>query len=74
MCDTEELYSVCATNGSKSCLVISNLTGNKQKLNISGVSLENARYHVIDNLRLLSWSPAVSEIENNSVHLIEFDN
>ena len=74
MCDTEELYSVCATNGSKSCLVISNLTGNNQKLNISGVSLENARYHVIDDLRLLSWSPAVSEIENNSVLLIEFDN
>ena len=43
-----------------------------QELNITGVDLSNARYHVIDQERMLSWSPAVKEIENNQVFLIEW--
>ena len=31
-----------------------------------------SKYHVIDQERLLSWSPAVSSIENNMVLLIEW--
>jgi hypothetical protein len=71
-CDTEELYAVAATNGKKNALVISNLTGETQSLNIEGVDLTDARFSVIDDTRLLSWSPFVSEIKNNEVYLIEF--
>ena len=71
-CDTEELYAVAATNGKKNALVISNLTGEAQSLNIEGVDLTDARFSVIDDTRLLSWSPFVSKIKNNEVYLIEF--
>ena len=71
-CDTEELYAVAATDGKKSAIVISNITGETQPLNIEGVDLKEARFSVIDDTRLLSWSPAVSEIKNNEVYLIEF--
>ncbi len=71
-CDTEELYALAATNGDHHALLISNLTGKKQPLIIEGADLSSARYHAIDNERLLSWSFAVSEIENNSVLLIEW--
>ena len=53
-------------------MVISNITGETQPLNIEGVDLKEARFSVIDDTRLLSWSPAVSEIQNNEVYLIEF--
>ena len=53
-------------------LLISNISGNKIELDIIGADLSNARYSVIDNIRLLSWSPATNKIENNSVMLIEF--
>ena len=39
---------------------------------IEGVDLSKARWSAIDNQRLLSWSPAVKEIENNQVLLIEW--
>ena len=71
-CDTDKLYAVAAANGKKNALVISNLTGETQSLNIEGVDLSDARFSVIDDNRLLSWSPAVSEIQNNEVYLIEF--
>jgi hypothetical protein len=53
-------------------MLISNLTKKKQTLEIEGVDLTGARYHVIDQERLLSWSPAVKEIANNMVLLIEW--
>jgi hypothetical protein len=71
-CDTDALYAVAATNGSRHALVISNLTGETQKLNFEGIDLTDARWHVIDQERLLSWSPALTEIPNNTVVLIEF--
>lgn len=72
VCDTENLYVVCATNGKKNALMISNVTGQKQTLEINGVDLTEARYSIIDDERLLSWSPPVKEIENNTVLLIEW--
>jgi hypothetical protein len=42
-----------------------------QELRIEGVDLAAARYHVIDQERLLSWSAAADKIENNQVLLIE---
>ena len=72
VCDTDELYTLVASNGERHAMLISDLTGKKQELNITGVDLSCARYHVIDQERLLSWSPAVKEIENNQVLLIEW--
>ena len=71
-CDEQELYAVAATNGKKNAIVISNITGEDQPLNIEGVDLTDARFSVIDQTRLLSWSPAVTTIKNNEVYLIEF--
>ena len=71
-CDTEELYVLAATDGERHALLVSNLTGAKQALDIEGVDITRARYHVIDNERMLSWSPAVSEIDKNTVLLIEW--
>lgn len=71
-CDEETLYAVAATDGKRFALVLSNLTGKKQTLEILGADLANARYHVIDQERLLSWSTPVNYIENNQVLLIEW--
>ena len=71
-CDTENLYVLAATDGTHHALLISNLTGKKQELVFEGVDFSHAKYHVIDQERLLSWSPAVDFIENNSVLLIEW--
>ena len=71
-CDTEDLYVLAATDGKRHAMLISNLTKKKQALEIEGVDLTGARYHVIDQERLLSWSPAVKEIANNMVLLIEW--
>ena len=71
-CDTEGIYSLCATNGNKNIIVISNISGQKHELNIEGVNLDDARFSVIDQKRLLSWSPKVDIIENNQVVMIEF--
>ena len=71
-CDTEDLYVLAATDGKRHAMLISNLTKKKQTLEIEGVDLTGARYHVIDQERLLSWSPAVKEIANNMVLLIEW--
>ena len=70
--DTKYLYAVAATNGTKNALMISNVSGEKQTLQIEGVDLSGARYYVIDQERLLSWAPHANEIENNTVVLIEF--
>lgn len=72
VCDNDRLYAVAASDGTHHALLISNLTGSKQELNIEGADLSNARWHVIDQERLLSWSPAVNAVENNTVVLIEF--
>ena len=63
-CDTEDLYALCATDGDRNALLISNLTGKKQELAIEGVDLTKAKYHVIDCDRLLSWSCEVRAIDN----------
>ena len=70
--DDERVYAVAASDGTHHALMISNLSGKTQALNIQGVDLSKAKYHVIDQERLLSWSPAVSAIENNMVLLIEW--
>ena len=71
-CDTERLFVLAASDGKNHAMMISNITGETQILEITGAELKNARYHVIDQERLLSWSPAVTEIENNQVLLIQW--
>ena len=70
--DTENLYAVAATNGKRNAIVISNVSGGPQELNVEGVDLSEAKYHVIDDQRLLSWSPAINVLPNNTVVLIEY--
>ena len=71
-CDTDRVYAVAASNNGKSAIMIANVSGKKQALNIEGVDLTGARWHVLDDRRLLSWTPAVDTMDNNSVILIEF--
>ena len=71
-CHVKDLHVLAASDGESHALMISNLTGETQTLEITGVDLSGARYHVIDQERLLSWSPAVRKIENNEVLLIEW--
>ena len=70
--DTDGLHAVCASNGKRNVMVISNVSGKAQKLNISGADFTDARYSVIDHERLLSWSPAITELSNNTVVMIEW--
>jgi hypothetical protein len=73
VCDTEELYVLAASNGKKNAMMISNLSGAWQELNIEGVDLSEARCYIIDNERLLSWAPGNTKwLNNNSVLLIEW--
>jgi hypothetical protein len=73
VCDTEELYVLAASNGKKNAMMVSNLSGAWQELNIEGVDLSEARCYIIDNERLLSWAPGNTKwLNNNSVLLIEW--
>ena len=71
-CDTDELYAVAASDGKKNALMISNLSGKTQELDLEGVDLTDARIYTLDNERLLSWTPNADSIENNAVLLIEW--
>jgi len=71
-CDTDGIYVAAASDGKSSAMVISNISDNAAELNISGADLSRARYHVIDQQRLLSWSPKITKINKNQVVLIEF--
>ena len=71
-CGEKGLYAVSATNGERNAVVVSNISGKPQELIFEGIDLSNARYHVIDDQRLLSWSPEVKTLNNNSVLLIEY--
>ena len=70
--DVKGLYTLAAYDGKKGAILLSNLSGKVVDLNIEGVDLTNARWSVIDDYRLLSWSPAVSKMQPNEVVLIEF--
>ena len=71
-CDTEDVYALCASDGKNHAIMISNISGQKQSLQLEGVDLTCARWHILDDRRLLSWSAPLTEIENETVVLIEF--
>jgi glyoxylase-like metal-dependent hydrolase (beta-lactamase superfamily II) len=60
------------TDGKKNALMISNLSGKTQELDLEGVDLTDARIDTIDNERLLWWTPNADKIEYNAVLLIEW--
>ena len=70
--DTEEVFAVAATDGTSHALMISNISGKAHALNITGADLTHARYHYIDDQRMLSWAPNAKELKNNSIVLIEW--
>ena len=72
VCEAKGLYAVAATNGKKHALMISNQTGVTQPLCIEGADLSDARVYAVDQRRLLSMAFDTSEIENDTVLLIEW--
>ena len=70
-CDTEGIYAVCASDGNKRVLMISNVSGETKELEICGFDTADAHWYVIDDARLMSWLPATNKIENNQVLIIE---
>ena len=72
VCDTDGLYAAAASDGAHHALLLSNLTGSDQPLALEGAELSGARYHIIDQERLLSWAPHANVIPNNAVLLIEW--
>jgi hypothetical protein len=71
-CDTDGIYVAAASNGKKHALLISNITGKAQNLNIEGIDHEKAHYYVLDQQRFLSWNADCKTIAPNSVMLIEW--
>ena len=65
--------AVAAVKDGKGALMISNISKAEQELKLEGINLDGSRWYVIDSKRLLSWSPEVKTIGNNTVILIEFD-
>ena len=72
-CDTDGIYAVAAVDGNRGALMISNVSGEEHTLELEGINLEGAHWYVIDDKRLLSWSPECKTIGNNTVILIEFN-
>ncbi|MBQ7036607.1 MAG: hypothetical protein IJN74_03855 [Clostridia bacterium] len=71
-CDTENVYVCAASNGKKTALVISNLCEWPVKLEIEGVDFSDAKCYLMDETRLLSWSPRLDVLPKNGVFLVEF--
>jgi len=70
--DTENMYAVAASDGKYHALMISNITGAVQPLELEGVDLSHAHVYIIDDKHLLSWAPGANTIANNTVMLIEW--
>ncbi len=70
--DTDGLYALAASDGQRHAMMLSNLTGAAQMLTVDGADLADARWHILDQERLLSWSPAVSQLAPNDVVLVEW--
>ena len=67
-----EFYVLAATNSRKNALMLVNRTGERQQLQLSGVDMEHAQIHVIDDKRLLSMAFEADSIGDNTVLLIEW--
>lgn len=72
VCDTDGLYALAAADGDRHALLLSNLSGKKLPLELTGIDTARARYYVLDQERLLSWAPHAAVMEPNAVMLIEW--
>ena len=72
VCDTNRLYVLAASDGKKNALLLSNLTGTRQKLAWSGVDPTEAHIYTLGTEGILAWTPHADSIENNTVMLIEW--
>ena len=70
-CDNDRLYTLAASNGERHAVLLANLTGSWQRLQINGLDLTAARFYRIDEAGRLAWIPNIKVIENNNVILIE---
>ena len=52
--------------------MISNISGEDKPLSIEGADLSDARWYVLDDDRMLSWSPEIKTVKNNTVVLVTF--
>lgn len=71
--DTEDMYVLTAKDGEKTAMLIVNLSGKKQPIEINGLDLTNAKYHVVDDDKTFTWVSECSEILDNGVVLITID-
>lgn len=71
-CDTERLYALAASNKEQNALLLANLTGKTQALEIDGVELKNVRVYELGESGVLAWAPDCKTIKNNTVMLIEW--
>ncbi len=71
-CDTKGLYAIAESDGKRHAVLLSNLTKKTRPLRIDGVDLTGARFYVIDQERLLSWSAPIHKVLPNEVYLIEW--
>ena len=71
-CDNHRLYAVGATDGTRSALMLSNITGSDQPLEIQGVSLDRANISVLGESGKLEKTYRYDTVLNNEVMLIEW--
>jgi hypothetical protein len=71
-CEEEDVYAAAASDGTHGALMLSNLSGKTADLRVEGVDLSDARWYVLDQTHLLSWSTPVTAVENNQVVLAEW--
>ena len=70
-CDNDRLYTVAASDGCKTAILLANLTGSSQPLEIDGVDLTNAKIYELGSKGELVPIENADNIANNSVILIE---
>lgn len=70
-CDNDRLYTVAASDGCKTAILLANLTGSNQPLEIDGVDLTDAKLYELAAKGELVPIDVVDSIANNSVILIE---
>lgn len=70
-CDVDRLYVLAASNGENHALMLANLSGTVQPLNIEGLDLKKAHIYELGLGGKLAWAPNADSIPNHTVMLIE---
>ena len=70
-CDVDRLYVLAASDGKNHALMLANLSGSPQPLNIEGLDLKKAHIYELSQSGKLAWTPNADSIPNHTVMLIE---